>query len=166
IAGFATGCAQGFIYLRGEYPVAYARVQHAIDAARAAGLLGDRILSADFSFDIEIRRGAGAYICGEETALFNSLEGKRGEPRSKPPFPAEIGLFGKPTVVNNVETLANVIDIVLDGGAAWAKTGTPQSTGTRLYCLSGHVEKPGLYELPFGSTLGELVDLAGGVAGG
>jgi NADH-quinone oxidoreductase subunit F len=166
IAGFATGCAQGFIYVRGEYPVAHTRVQHAIDAARGAGFLGQRILKTAFSFDIEIRRGAGAYICGEETALFNSLEGKRGEPRSKPPFPAEVGLFGKPTVVNNVETLANVIDIVVDGGAEWAKTGTAQSTGTRLYCLSGHVEKPGLYEQAFGGTLGELLELAGGVAGG
>jgi NADH-quinone oxidoreductase subunit F len=166
IAGFATGCAQGFIYLRGEYPVAHARVRQAIDAARGAGLLGSRILKKDFSFDIEIRRGAGAYICGEETALFNSLEGKRGEPRSKPPFPAQVGLFGKPTVVNNVETLANVIDIVLDGGAEWAKTGSSQSTGTRLFCLSGHVAKPGLYEVPFGTTLGELLDMAGGVPEG
>ena len=166
IAGFATRCTQGFIYVRGEYPVARTRLQHAIDAARSARLLGHSILDTSFSFDIEIRRGAGAYICGEETALFNSLEGKRGEPRSKPPFPAEVGLFGKPTVVNNVETLANVIDIVLEGGAEWAKTGTKQSAGTRLYCLSGHVAKPGLYELPFGSTLGELLDLAGGVAGG
>jgi NADH-quinone oxidoreductase subunit F len=116
-------------------------------------------------FDIEIRRGAGAYICGEETALFNSLEGKRGEPRSKPPFPAEVGLFGKPTVVNNVETLVNVLDIVIEGGEAWARTGTRQSTGTRLFCLSGHVANPGLYELPFGHTLGELLEMAGGVSG-
>jgi NADH-quinone oxidoreductase subunit F len=166
IAGFATGCSQGFLYLRGEYPVANARMQHAIDAARAAGLLGSRILNSDFSFEIEIRRGAGAYICGEETALFNSLEGKRGEPRSKPPFPAQVGLFGKPTVVNNVETLANVIDIVLEGGAEWAKTGTRQSTGTRLFCLSGHVTRPGLYEVPFGTTLGELLEQAGGVLEG
>jgi len=166
IAAFATGCAQGFIYLRGEYPLARERVQQAIDGARGAGLLGANILGSGFRFDIDIRRGAGAYICGEETALFNSLEGKRGEPRSKPPFPAEVGLFGKPTVVNNVETLVNVIDIVLEGGVEWAKAGTKQSTGTRLFCLSGHVEKPGLYEVPFGTTLGELLDLAGGVAGG
>jgi NADH-quinone oxidoreductase subunit F len=166
IAGLATGCSHGFIYLRGEYPLAHERVGHALAAARAAGLLGSDILGAGFDFDIEIRRGAGAYICGEETALFNSLEGKRGEPRSKPPFPAEVGLFGKPTVVNNVETLVNAIDIVLEGGAEWAKVGTKQSTGTRLFCLSGHVETPGLYELPFGSTLGELLEIAGGVAGG
>jgi NADH-quinone oxidoreductase subunit F len=166
IAGLATGCAQGFIYLRGEYPDAGIRVQGAIDAARAAGLLGPDVMRSGARFDIEIRRGAGAYICGEETALFNSLEGKRGEPRSKPPFPAQVGLFGKPTVVNNVETLVNVLDIVLEGGAAWARVGTTQSTGTRLFCLSGHVTNPGLYELPFGRTLGELLELAGGVAGG
>jgi NADH-quinone oxidoreductase subunit F len=164
IAAFATGCAQGFIYLRGEYPDARTRVQAAIDAARKAGLLGADVMQSGFRFDIEIRRGAGAYICGEETALFNSLEGKRGEPRSKPPFPAQVGLFGKPTVVNNVETLVNVLDIVLEGGHAWAKVGTAQSTGTRLFCLSGHVAKPGLYELPFGHTLGELLEMAGGVA--
>ena len=117
-------------------------------------------------FDIEIRRGGGAYICGEETALFNSIEGKRGEPRSKPPFPAEIGVFGKPTVANNVETLVNVLDILREGGAAWARTGTADSTGPRLFCLSGHVERPGLYEVPFGATLQQLIDLAGGVPGG
>jgi len=166
IAGFACGCSRGFIYLRGEYPLARERVQQAIDSAHAAGLLGDRILGSQFSFDIEIRRGAGAYICGEETALFNSLEGRRGEPRSKPPFPAEVGLFGKPTVVNNVETLVNVLDIVLEGGAEWAKVGTRQSTGTRLFCVSGHVARAGLYELPFGQTVGELLELAGGVADG
>ena len=165
IAGYATGCGQGFIYLRGEYPVARERVQHAIDAARAAGLLGSHVLEHDFVFDIEIRRGAGAYICGEETALFNSLEGKRGEPRSKPPFPAQVGLFGKPTVVNNVETLFNVIDIMLEGGAAWAQVGTPTSAGTRLFCLSGHVARPGLYEAAFGTTLRDLLAMAGGVAG-
>ena len=118
------------------------------------------------AFDIEIRRGGGAYICGEETALFNSIEGRRGEPRSKPPFPAEVGLFGKPTVANNVETLVNVLDIVLKGGAAWARTGTKASTGTRLFCLSGHVNQPGLYEVPFGATLREVIALAGGAAGG
>jgi NADH-quinone oxidoreductase subunit F len=166
IAGFATGCSHGFIYVRDEYPLARARVQHAIDSARRAGLLGEDILSSGVAFSLEVRRGAGAYICGEETALFNSLEGKRGEPRSKPPFPAQVGLFGRPTVVNNVETLFNVIDIVLDGGTAWASTGTPASTGTRLFCLSGHVARPGLYEAPFGTTLRQLVDSAGGVANG
>ena len=130
IAGLATGCAQGFLYLRGEYPLAHVRVHGAINRARAAGLVGEDILGSGCRFDIEIRRGAGAYICGEETALFNSLEGKRGEPRSKPPFPAQVGLFGKPTVVNNVETLVNVLDIVLEGGAAWA--------GSRDAAIDGH----------------------------
>jgi NADH-quinone oxidoreductase subunit F len=166
IAGFATGCDQGFVYIRGEYPLAAKRVQAAIDGARIAGLLGLDVAGKGFAFDLEIRRGAGAYICGEETALFNSLEGKRGEPRSKPPFPAQVGLFGKPTVVNNVETLVNVLDIVLEGGDAWARVGTKQSTGTRLFCLSGHVAQPGLYEVPFGLTLGELLTMAGGVAEG
>ncbi|HXG89182.1 MAG TPA: NAD(P)H-dependent oxidoreductase subunit E [Vicinamibacterales bacterium] len=166
IAAFATGCEHGFIYIRGEYPLARQRVQQAIDTARAAGLLGARVMEHAVAFDLEIRRGAGAYICGEETALFNSLEGKRGEPRSKPPFPAQVGLFGKPTVVNNVETLFNVIDIVLEGGEAWAQVGTKASTGTRLFCLSGHVTRPGLYEAPFGITLGELLQRAGGVANG
>jgi NADH-quinone oxidoreductase subunit F len=166
IAGYATGCEQGFIYIRGEYPLASERVQAAIDEARRAGFLGRDVAGHGFAFDLEVRRGAGAYICGEETALFNSLEGKRGEPRSKPPFPAQVGLFGKPTVVNNVETLANVLDIVLEGGAAWAQVGTSQSTGTRLFCLSGHVAQPGLYEVPFGITLGELLTRAGGVAEG
>jgi len=166
IAGYATGCEHGFIYIRGEYPLARARLQHAIESARAGGLLGHDILHKGFAFDIEIRRGAGAYICGEETALFNSLEGKRGEPRSKPPFPAQVGLFGKPTVVNNVETLVNVIDIVLEGSQAWAEVGTKQSTGTRLFCLSGHIAQPGLYEVPFGVTLADLLAMAGGVANG
>ena len=138
---------------------------HALAAARAAGYLGDDILGSGFSFDIEIRRGAGAYICGEETALFNSIEGKRGEPRNKPPFPVEAGLFGKPTAVNNIETLVNVPPIVADGGTAFAAIGTEGSTGPKLFCLSGAVERPGVYEVPFGATLGELLQLAGGVAG-
>jgi NADH-quinone oxidoreductase subunit F len=166
IAAFATGCEKGFVYLRAEYPLAHERLQGAIDAAREAGLLGSRVAGTDFAFDIEIRRGSGAYICGEETALFESIEGRRGEPRSKPPFPVESGLFGRPTVVNNVETLVNVLPIVLEGGAAYARTGTGQSTGTRLFCLSGHVEKPGVYEVPHGMPLAALIDLAGGVPGG
>src|SRR5690242_8130715 len=117
-------------------------------------------------FNIELRRGAGAYICGEETALFNSIEGFRGEPRNKPPFPVAEGLFRKPTVINNVETLVNVLDIVRDGGLAYAAIGTPDSTGTKLFCLCGHVTRPGLYEVTFGTTLRELLDLAGGVKGG
>ena len=166
ICGFATGSERGFLYVRGEYPLAESRMMDAIGQALAAGLLGNNVLGAGFSFDIEIRRGGGAYICGEETALFNSIEGKRGEPRSKPPFPAQVGVFGKPTVVNNVETLVNVLDIIVEGGAAWARMGTAGSTGTRLFCLSGHVAKPGLYELPCGAPLREAIAMAGGVAGG
>jgi NADH-quinone oxidoreductase subunit F len=165
IAALATGCTHGFVYIRGEYPLGATRVQHAIDAARAAGLLGSNIMGKGLAFDLEVRRGAGAYICGEETAIFESIEGRRGEPRSKPPFPVQHGLFGKPTIVNNVETLANVLPIVLEGGAAAAKIGTDQSAGTRLFCVSGHVGRPGVYEVPMGATLGELFALAGGVAG-
>ena len=166
ICGIATRSTRGFLYVRGEYPDAEVRIAQAAAAARAAGLLGDDLCGSGYDFDLEIRRGAGAYICGEETALFNSLEGKRGEPRSKPPFPSQAGVFGKPTVVNNVETLANVLPILTQGAAAWAATGTASSTGTRLFCVSGHVVRPGLYELPFGVTLGEVLRLAGGVAGG
>jgi len=166
IAAFATGASRGYLYIRGEYPEAEARVTNAIIRAREAGLLGDDILGSGFAFDIELRRGAGAYICGEETALFESIEGKRGEPRNKPPFPVEIGLFGKPTVVNNVETLANVPLIVTGGGEAFARTGTEGSTGPKLFCLSGHVVNPGVYEVEFGATLRDLIELAGGVPGG
>lgn len=164
ICGIATRSEKGFLYVRGEYPDAEQRIAQAIIQARAAGLLGANVAGSGHRFELELRRGAGAYICGEETALFNSLEGKRGEPRSKPPFPSQVGVFGQPTVVNNVETLANVLDILIEGGAAWARTGTPASTGTRLFCVSGQVRTPGLYELPFGRTLGELLTLAGGVA--
>jgi NADH-quinone oxidoreductase subunit F len=165
IAAFAAGCREGFLYIRGEYPLATERLMHAVDVAAARGFLGARIMGHDFSFDIEIRRGAGAYICGEETALFNSIEGLRGEPRNKPPFPTQVGLFCKPTVVNNVETLVNVLSIVTEGGAGYAAKGTPASTGTKLFCLSGHVVKPGVYEVPFGTTIRQIIDLAGGVAG-
>jgi NADH-quinone oxidoreductase subunit F len=166
IAAFATGCEKGYIYIRGEYPLAVERIEAALRAARAAGLLGANILGKGLSFDIEVRRGAGAYICGEETALFNSIEGFRGEPRNKPPFPVEKGLFAKPTVINNVETLVNVLPIVLEGGDAYAAIGTAQSTGPKLFCLSGHVARPGVYEVPFGPTLRQLIELAGGVPGG
>jgi NADH-quinone oxidoreductase subunit F len=166
IAAFATGSTFGYLYIRGEYPEAEARVRHAIDAARDAGLLGPDILGSGFAFEIELRRGAGAYICGEETALFESIEGKRGEPRNKPPFPVEVGLFGKPTVVNNVETLANIPLILEMGGEAYAHIGTEGSTGPKLFCLSGHVERPGVYEVEFGATLRDLIELAGGVKGG
>jgi NADH-quinone oxidoreductase subunit F len=161
IAGYATGCRQGFVYLRGEYPRALARLQNAIDQAREHGLLGPDVMRFGFGFDIEIRRGAGAYICGEETAIFGSIEGFRGEPRTKPPFPVEKGLFGKPTLVNNVETLVNVLPILTEGGPAFASVGTGTSTGTKLFCLSGAVQRPGIYELPFGATLRDLIELAG-----
>jgi NADH-quinone oxidoreductase subunit F len=165
IGAFATAASKGFLYIRGEYPEAEARIGGAIRAARQAGLLGPDILASGFGFDIEVRRGAGAYICGEETALFESIEGRRGEPRNKPPFPVEVGLFGKPTVVNNVETLANIPLIVAEGGAAFAAIGTEASTGPKLFCLSGNVARPGTYEVEFGATLRELIALGGGVPG-
>ncbi|MFD3564248.1 NAD(P)H-dependent oxidoreductase subunit E [Streptomyces sp. NPDC058686] len=161
IAGYAVGAHQGYLYLRGEYPRALRLLSNAIEQARARGLLGDDVLGQGYAFDIEIRRGAGAYICGEETALFNSIEGYRGEPRSKPPFPVEKGLFGKPTAENNVETLVNVLPILTMGAEAYAAIGTEKSTGPKLFCVSGSVGRPGIYELPFGATLGELLDLAG-----
>ena len=166
VAGLATGAEKGFLYVRGEYPLAAERLEHAVREARARGLLGDDILGRGVRFDIEIRRGAGAYICGEETALFNSLEGFRGEPRNKPPFPVEVGLFGKPTCVNNVETLVSALEIVAGGAAAWTKIGTAGSTGTKLFCVSGQVRRPGVYEVPFGTRLDALIDLAGGVSTG
>ncbi len=166
IAGYATGSEKGFIYIRGEYPHATEMLQRAIAAARGASLLGPDVMGAGFAFDVELRRGAGAYICGEETSLFNSIEGKRGEPRNKPPFPVERGLFGKPTGINNVETLVNVLEVLRIGGEAYAAIGTPDSTGPRLFCLSGHVEVPGVYEVEHGTTLRELLELAGGVRGG
>jgi NADH-quinone oxidoreductase subunit F len=169
IEGFATGASKGFLYVRGEYPLAESRIRGAIDAARAAGLLGAAVMGSGFAFDIEVRRGAGAYICGEETALFESIEGRRGEPRNKPPFPVEVGLFGKPTAINNVETLANVL-LILEGGpgggARFARIGTEGSTGPKLFCLSGNVVRPGVYEVPFGTTLRQLLGRAGGVPGG
>ena len=165
VAGFATGSEQGYVYIRGEYPLAHARLLHAIREARHHGLLGEDILGGGFRFDVELRRGAGAYICGEETALFNSLEGKRGEPRNKPPFPVTHGLFGKPTGINNVETLINVLEVLRIGGAGYAEIGTEGSTGPRLFCLSGHVARPGLYEHEHGVTLREVIDEAGGVRG-
>jgi NADH-quinone oxidoreductase subunit F len=166
IAAVTTGCEQGYLYVRAEYPLARKRIEHAIDQARIHGFLGEDVEGEGVRFDIEVRRGAGAYICGEETALFNSIEGKRGEPRNKPPFPVQVGLFGKPTLVNNVETLVNVLDIVNWGGTAFARIGTPDSTGTRLFCLSGHVRVPGLYEVPMGTTLRMLIEMAGGLREG
>ena len=166
IAAYATGCELGYLYLRGEYPEALHALEHALAEARQRGFLGDDVMGEGFSFDVEIRRGAGAYICGEETAIFESIEGERGEPRNKPPFPVEVGLFGRPTVVNNVETLVNVLDVVLGSGPSFAGTGTEGSTGTKLLCVSGHVERPGTYEVRFGATLRDVLDLAGGVPGG
>jgi NADH-quinone oxidoreductase subunit F len=166
IMGYACGAELGYLYIRGEYPTAEARLAHAVAQARAYGFLGADVMGAGFAFDIEIRRGAGAYIAGEETALINSLEGKRAEPRNKPPFPAQSGLFGKPTAVNNVETLLSVLEILRVGGPAFASVGTENSTGTRLFCLSGCVAVPGLYEYEFGVTLRDVIDGAGGLAGG
>jgi NADH-quinone oxidoreductase subunit F len=157
IAGFAVGATRGYLYVRGEYPLAAERLAHAISEYHR---------HSPWPFEIELRRGAGAYICGEETALFNSIEGYRGEPRNKPPYPTQSGLFGKPTVVNNVETLMNVPLIVLGGGAAYAGTGTSRSSGTKLFCVSGSVERPGVYEAPFGVTLREVIGMAGGISGG
>jgi len=165
IAGFAVGAEKGWIYIRGEYPLAFERLTEAVEQARNAGFLGPSVIGTQFGFDIEIRRGAGAYICGEETALFNSIEGYRGEPRQKPPFPTTHGLFGLPTAINNPETLANVLPIVLNGPAAHRRVGTERSTGTKLFCVSGRVGRPGLYELPFGVKLGRLLEVAGGVQG-
>ena len=162
IASFATGSERGYIYIRGEYHHATRRLQNAIDSATRRGFLGEDVMGEGFRVDLEIRCGAGAYICGEETALFNSIEGFRGEPRNKPPFPTQVGLFGKPTVVNNVETLVNVLDIVSDGGPSFASIGSKDSTGPKLFCVSGDVGNPGLYEVPFGTTLKELLEKAGG----
>jgi NADH-quinone oxidoreductase subunit F len=165
ITAYATGCEKGYLYVRGEYPLARARIEHAIALARERRFLGDDILGQGFDFDLEVRKGAGAYICGEETAVFGSIEGYRGEPRNKPPFPVAEGLFRLPTVVNNVETLVNVMAIVLEGGPAYAQIGTERSTGPKLFCVSGAVATPGTYEVPFGTTLRELLDLAGGTTG-
>jgi NADH-quinone oxidoreductase subunit F len=166
IAGFVTGATKGFAYVRGEYPVAERRLTGAVEQARAAGLLGTDVAGAGFDFDIEIRRGAGAYICGEETALFASIEGHRGEPRQKPPFPTEKGVFGRPTSVNNIETLVAALAVLDMGAEEFASIGTERSTGPKLFCISGDVARPGLFEVPFGTTLRELIDLAGGVREG
>lgn len=164
IAAYAIGVKKGYFYIRGEYLTSYKHVMKAISEAREAGYLGENILGSDFSFDLEIRRGAGAYICGEETALFESIEGKRGFPRVKPPFPTTHGLFGKPTVINNVETLANIPIILSLGVEEYRSIGTEKSPGSKLFCLSGDVNKPGLYEVPFGVSLRYVIeDLAGGM---
>jgi NADH-quinone oxidoreductase subunit F len=157
--GYATGAGKGFIYVRGEYPTAEKRLENAIAQTVGAGLIGE-------GFDLEVRRGAGAYICGEETALFASIEGHRGEPRQKPPFPTQSGVFGKPTGINNIETLLAALEVIARGGEAFAAVGTEQSTGPKLFCVSGAVARPGVYEVPFGTTLRALLALAGGIRDG
>ena len=165
LAGLTTGAENGWIYIRGEYPLATNRLVGAIEQCRTAGLLGDDVLGSGRRFDIELRRGAGAYICGEETALLASIEGFRGEPRNKPPFPSTHGLFGEPTAINNPETLLNALFIVQHGAEEFRSLGTERSPGTRLFCLSGHVAEPGVYEVAMGTTLGDLIELAGGPTG-
>ncbi len=167
IAGWAIGAPIGYIYVRGEYQNALSSLQNAVQEAREGGYLGNDILGSGFNFEIQLRLGAGAYICGEETALFESIEGKRGFPRLKPPFPTTHGLFGQPTVINNVETLCNIPFILAHGVAKYRRLGTEKSPGTKLFCLSGDIARPGLYEAPFGISLRQLLMvLGGGVSGG
>ncbi len=166
LASYAVGADRGWFFVRGEYPRGFDLLSEAVRQARESGYLGENILGKDgFNFDIEMRKGAGAYICGEETALFEAIEGKRGFPRIKPPFPVTKGLFNEPTAVNNVETLVMALIALRIGVDEWLKLGTDESPGTKLYCISGHVAKPGLYELPFGATIAEIIELAGGVGG-
>ena len=167
IAGYSIGATQGYIYVRAEYPIAVQRLKVAIDQARNYGLLGKDIFGTGFDFDIDIRLGAGAFVCGEETALLESIEGRRGQPRVKPPYPANKGLFGKPTIINNVETLANVTRIFLNGAEWYASIGTEKSKGTKVFALGGNVNNVGLVEVPMGTTLREIVfDIGGGIPNG
>ena len=167
IAGYAIGATQGYVYIRAEYPIAVKRLQIAIDQAREYGLLGKNIFDSGFDFDIELRLGAGAFVCGEETALMTSIEGKRGEPRCRPPFPALKGLFQKPTILNNVETYANIPQIFLKGPAWFRSIGTEKSPGTKVFALGGKIHNTGLVEVPMGTTLREVVeDIGGGIPGG
>ncbi len=167
VAAYAVGAENGWIFLRGEYPRAHTRLHNAVDEAIKVGYLGKNILGKPgFNFTVHVRLGAGAYICGEETALFEAIEGKRGFPRIKPPFPTTHGLFGQPTAINNVETLVAMLAALNVGAAEWNKYGTENSPGTKLFCLSGHVAEPGVYEVPFGRTIREMIELAGGVPGG
>ena len=167
IAAFCIGANKGFIYVRAEYPIAVERLQIAIDQAREYGLLGTHIFNTDFDFDIEIRLGAGAFVCGEETALLESIEGKRGQPRVKPPYPAQEGLWGKPTLINNVETYANIAQIILKGSKWYSSIGTENSKGTKVFALGGNVNNIGLVEVPMGTTLREIVyDIGGGIPNG
>ncbi len=165
ISGYAIGARKGYLFVRGEYPRAQRILGQAIEVARRAGFLGPDVLGSGFSFEIELRSGAGAYICGEETALFEAIEGKRGFPRIKPPFPTTHGLFGKPTAINNVETLCALAWIAAHGPQAYRSVGTQESPGSKLFCLSGDVVRPGVYEVAYGTSLGELLRLAGGVSG-
>ena len=162
IAGYAIGANQGFVYVRAEYPIAVRRLQIAIEQAREYGLLGKDIFGTGFDFDMEIRLGAGAFVCGEETALMTSIEGKRGEPRPRPPFPAAKGLFGKPTVLNNVETYANIPQIILKGADWFASMGTERSKGTKVFALGGKIKNTGLVEVPMGTTLRQIIEEIGG----
>ena len=167
IAGYAIGADEGYVYVRAEYPIAVQRLQIAIDQAREYGLLGDNILGTGFKFDLHIRLGAGAFVCGEETALMESIEGRRGEPRPRPPFPAVKGLFGKPTVLNNVETYANVCQIILNGADWFASMGTERSKGTKVFALGGKIVNTGLVEIPMGTPLREIIyDIGGGIPNG
>ena len=167
IAGYSVGADKGYIYVRAEYPIAVQRLQVAIEQARDYGLLGKNIFGTDFSFDIEIRLGAGAFVCGEETALLESIEGRRGQPRLKPPYPANSGLWGKPTLINNVETFANITRIILNGAKWYASIGTEKSKGTKVFALGGNVNNIGLVEVPMGTTLREIVfDIGGGIPNG
>ena len=167
IAGYAIGASQGYVYIRAEYPIAVHRLQVAIDQAREYGLLGNNIFGTDFCFDLDIKLGAGAFVCGEETALMTSIEGKRGEPRPRPPFPAVKGLFGKPTILNNVETYANVPQIILKGADWFASMGTEKSKGTKVFALGGKIKNTGLVEIPMGTTLRTIVEeIGGGIPGG
>ena len=167
IAGYSIGASKGYIYIRAEYPLAVSRIQVAIGQAKELGLLGSHILGTDFTFDIELKYGAGAFVCGEETALIHSVEGKRGEPTNKPPFPAQSGLWGKPTVVNNVETLANIPAIILRGADWYSAIGTAGSKGTKVFALAGKINNVGLVEVPMGTTLREIIyDIGGGIKNG
>lgn len=167
IAGYAIGATKGYAYIRGEYPLAIKRFELAIKQATKTGLLGKNILGTNFSFEVEVRIGAGAFVCGEETALIASIEGKRGTPRPRPPFPAESGLWGKPTLINNVETFAAIAPIILNGGEWYSETGTPKSAGTKVFALAGKINYSGLIEVPMGTTLREIVfDIGGGIQNG
>ena len=167
IAGYAIGASQGYIYVRAEYPIAVERLKIAISQAREMELLGNNIFGSDFSFDIDLRLGAGAFVCGEETALMTSIEGNRGEPRPRPPFPAQKGLFGKPTILNNVETYANIPQIILHGAEWFASMGTEKSKGTKVFALGGKIHNTGLVEIPMGTTLREVIEeIGGGIPGG